>query len=475
MTEIGASPAESQDVFKTRVDRALADEQLQHALKRLKSGFVEKRAQAVARMPEFEQLRDAATSIKNHVLANLADYLEKFESKVIETGGQVHWCADAEAARNTVLRICRDANARIVTKGKSMIAEEIGLNAHLAAHGIEPVETDLGEYIIQLAGETPSHIIAPAVHKSRDQVSALFHRAHGTEPRQAPEDLVREARAVLRRKFLDADVGITGANMLVAETGSAVIVTNEGNGDLTQTLPRVHIVVASVEKIVPTLSDSATMLRVLTRSATGQETTVYTTFATGPRRPGDLDGPEAFHVILLDNGRSALLGGDFHEILRCIRCGACLGHCPIYATIGGHAYGSVYSGPMGAVLTPALWGIEKTVDLPYASTSCGRCENVCPVRIPLPMLMRHWRERSFSRRIEPRRQRAALRLWAWFASRPRIYRVATGLAARILNLVAGRRGSFTRLPLIGGWTEGRDMPAPEGNTFHRLWRRRSEP
>ena len=359
MTEVGASSADSRNVFNVRVERALADEQLQHALKRLGSGFVEKRARAVEKFPEFERLRDAATSIKNHVLANLADYLEKFESKVTESGGQVHWCVDAEAARNTVLRICREADARLVTKGKSMIAEEIGLNAHLTAHGIEPVETDLGEYIIQLAGETPSHIIAPAVHKSREQVSALFHSAHGTEPRQAPEDLVREAKAVLRRKFLDADVGITGANMLVAETGSAVIVTNEGNGDLTQTLPRVHIVVASIEKIVPTLNDSATILRVLTRSATGQETTVYTTFATGPRRPDDLDGPEAFHVVLLDNGRSALLGGEFHDILRCIRCGACLGHCPIYATIGGHAYGSVYSGPMGAVLTPALWGIEN--------------------------------------------------------------------------------------------------------------------
>lgn len=475
MTEVGASSADSRNVFNARVERALADEQLQHALKRLGSGFVEKRARAVARFPEFEQLRDAATSIKNHVLANLADHLEKFESKVTESGGHVHWCVDAEAARNTVLRICREADARLVTKGKSMIAEEIGLNAHLTAHGIEPVETDLGEYIIQLAGETPSHIIAPAVHKSREQVSALFHSAHGTEPRQAPEDLVREAKAVLRRKFLDADVGITGANMLVAETGSAVIVTNEGNGDLTQTLPRVHIVVASIEKIVPTLDDSATILRVLTRSATGQETTVYTTFATGPRRPDDLDGPEAFHVVLLDNGRSALLGGEFHDILRCIRCGACLSHCPIYATIGGHAYGSVYSGPMGAVLTPALWGVENARDLPHASTSCGRCESVCPVRIPLPRLMRHWRERSFSRRIDPRRQRAALRVWAWFAARPRLYRVATGLAARTLKLLAGRRGSFTRLPLVGGWTDGRDMPAPEGGTFHRQWHRKLEP
>ena len=247
-----------------------------------------------------------------------------------------------------------------------------------------------------------------------------------------------------------------------------MIVTNEGNGDLTQTLPRVHIVVASIEKIVPTLNDSATILRVLTRSATGQETTVYTTFATGPRRPDDLDGPEAFHVVLLDNGRSALLGGEFHDILRCVRCGACLGHCPIYATIGGHAYGSVYSGPMGAVLTPALWGIENARDLPHASTSCGRCESICPVHIPLPGLMRHWRERSFSRRIDPRRQRAALRLWAWFAARPRIYRVATGLAARTLKLLAGRRGSFTRLPF--GWgvdpragyasTRGRNISSP---------------
>ena len=459
--------------FATRVDRALADDQLQNALKRLQSGFVEKRARAVSRMPEFDRLRDSATMIRDRVLADLDEYLERFEAKVIESGGQVHWCVDGQAARDAVLRICRRVGARMVTKGKSMVAEEIGLNAHLEAHSIEPVETDLGEYIIQLARETPSHIIAPAVHKSREQVETLFRHAHPgtTGPRSTPADLVREARAVLRRKFLDADVGITGANMLVAETGSAVIVTNEGNADLTQTLPKVHIVLASIEKIVPTLNDAATVLRVLTRSATGQEAVAYTTFATGPRRGDDLDGPEAFHVVLLDNGRSGLLGGEFRDFLRCIRCGACLGHCPVYAAIGGHAYGSVYSGPMGAVLTPALWGVDGAADLPQASTFCGRCESICPVRIPLPGLMRRWRERTFARRLGTRPQRVALGIWAWLAVRPPLYRTATAIAAYTLSLFAGRRRRFSKLPFAASWTEGRDMPAPEGGTFFRQWRR----
>jgi len=264
-------------------------------------------------------------------------------------------------------------------------------------------------------------------------------------------------------------VGITGANFLIAETGSTVIVTNEGNGDLTQILPKVHIVIASIEKIVPTLADASTILRVLARSATGQEMSVYTTFSTGPRRAGDLDGPEEFHVVLLDNGRTALLGTEFESMLRCIRCGACLDHCPVYQKVGGHAYGWVYSGPMGAVLTPGLLGIEKATPLPGASTFCGRCESVCPMRIPLPNMLRHWREREFERHLTPVRYRSGMALWSFFARRPRLYRLGAGVAARLLGALGGRRGAFHSLPLAGGWTAYRDMPAPQGRSFHQLW------
>ena len=301
--------------FKENATRALQDPVLQKALRNVEAGFIGKRAKAVGKLPEFESLRDSARDIKEHVLANLDLYLEAYEAKVLEAGGKVHWAVTAEDARAVVLDICRRAGARTVTKGKSMIAEEIGLNAHLEAAGITPVETDLGEYIIQLRGELPSHIIAPAVHLNKEQVESDFRRVHTDLPMDRdlsePVQLLTEARGVLRERFLAADVGITGANFLVAETGTSIIVTNEGNGDLTQILPRVHIVVASIEKIVPTLEDASQLLRVLARSATGQEISVYTTFSTGPRRPGDPDGPQEYHVVLLDNGRSAMLGSEF--------------------------------------------------------------------------------------------------------------------------------------------------------------------
>jgi L-lactate dehydrogenase complex protein LldF len=283
-----------------------------------------------------------------------------------------------------------------------------------------------------------------------------------------PVRLLAEARSVLRERFLAADVGITGANFLIAETGTSVIVTNEGNGDLTQILPKTHIVLASIEKLVPTLEDVSQILRVLARSATGQEMSVYTTFSTGPRRAADADGPENYHVVILDNGRSTLLGTSFEEMLRCIKCGACMNHCPVYHAVGGHAYGWVYPGPMGAVLTPALIGLEKSGDLPNASTFCGRCESVCPVRIPLPKLMRHWREREFARHLTPATVRSGLALWGFLARRPRLYRLSTRVATALMRLAGGRRGRFGWLPFASGWTRTRDFPAPEGGTFQSL-------
>jgi L-lactate dehydrogenase complex protein LldF len=462
--------------FKQNSAAALADGQLQKALGNVRAGFIDKRRKAIDALPEFDRLRDSARDIKDHTLAHLDLYLEAYEEKVLASGGKVHWAESSEHARNIVLDICRSVNAGSVTKGKSMITEEVGLNHFLADNGIRPVETDLGEYIIQLRNEHPSHIIAPAVHLNKEQVEGDFRRVHTHLPDARslaePEALLNEARTVLRQEYFRADVGITGANFLVAETGTSIIVTNEGNGDLTQILPRVHIVMASIEKIVPTLEDAAQILRVLARSATGQEMSVYTTLSTGPRRPGDPDGPQEYHVVLLDNGRSAMLGTEFQDMLRCIRCGACMNHCPVYHAVGGHAYGWVYPGPMGAVLTPSLIGVDLGGQLPNASTFCGRCESVCPMRIPLPKMMRHWREREFERGLNPATQRYGLKFWAYFARRPALYRLATSLAIPALALFGGRRGRLRALPLAGGWTKYRDFPAPERRTFMQLARKR---
>jgi len=459
--------------FKDNARGAMADANLQSALRKLVRGFPLKRLEAAARLPEFEDLRDQARSIKDHVLEHLDTYLETYEARVTEAGGKVHWCTDAEAARRTIAEICHAAGAKTVTKSKSMIGEEIAINDHLEAEGITPVETDLGEYIIQLRNEPPSHIIAPAIHLTMDQVAETFMDSHDNlDPGRAldePQKLLEEARTELREKFLRADVGLTGANMLIAETGSNVLVTNEGNADLTYSLPRVHIVVASLEKIVPTLEDAATILRVLARSATGQEMSVYTTFCTGPRRPEDLDGPDEYHVVLLDNGRSKLLGTEFQEMLRCIRCGACLNHCPVYRTVGGHAYGWVYSGPMGAVLVPGLIGLDEAAELPNASTLCGKCESVCPMRIPLPRMLRAWRQKQFETKRSGAVARWALAAWAGLAKRPRLYRLVMGLGVAALGLLRGHRGRFRRLPMAGGWTGGRDLPAPQGDTFLAQW------
>jgi L-lactate dehydrogenase complex protein LldF len=461
--------------FNARARKALGDASLQKALSRFETGFIERRRAAVSRLPEYDALRDQARDLKDHILAHLDLYLEAYEQSVTASGGHVHFAATAEEANEIILGICKRLEAKTVAKGKSMISEETGLNEYLEANGIHPVETDLGEYIIQLRGETPSHLIAPAMHVTREQVEADFRRAHmGLPPERnldEPTSLLAEARAMLRDQFLRVDVGITGANFLVAETGSSIIVTNEGNGDLTQTIAKAHVVISSIEKVVPTLEDATLFLRLLARSGSGTELTAYTTFSTGPRRVGDPDGPQEYHVVLLDNGRSNMLGGSFQEMLRCIRCSACMNHCPVFHAVGGHAYGWVYSGPMGAVLTPSLVGVEQGGKLPNASMLCGRCEEVCPVRIPLPKLMRNWREREFERHLQPATARYGLGLWSAFARRPALYRFASSLAMRLLGWLGGK-GRLPALPFTGGWTGHRDFPAPQGQTFQSLWAKR---
>ncbi len=462
--------------FKANATVALHQPNLQAALKQLELGFVAGRASCYTNLPEFEALRDRAESVLNHTLENLDAYLLEYEARVIEAGGRVHWAATPEEAREIVIGICRDADAKSVIRGKSMIGEEIGINDALEGAGFEVTESDLGEYILQLGKEPPSHIVAPAIHKTKDEISDLFFDHHQplgfTERLTDRSALVAEARQVLREKFLNADVGMTGANFLIAETGSNVIVTNEGNGDLSCTLPRVQIVTAAIDKVVPTLEDASMLLRLLGRSATGQEITAYTTFTTGPRRAQDADGPGEYHVVLIDNHRSEMLGSELRPMLRCIRCGACMNHCPVYGRVGGHSYGWVYPGPMGSVLTPVMVGLDEAGHLPNACTLNGRCASVCPVKIPLPDLLRSLRARQHQQRQNSATARWALGAWAWVANRPGLYQFLTGLAMPIMARLGRKRGRFSRMPMAGGWTRVRDLPAPQGSTFQSQWRKR---
>ena len=453
-------------VFKRDVARALSDATLKVAIDRTTVTAERKRAAALADYPQFAAARERGTRIKDYVVAHLDHYLEEFERNAKDSGAVVHWAKDADEACKIVLGICRDVGARRVTRSKSMLGEEIGLPHALEEAGIERVETDLAEHIVQLAGERPSHIIWPALHKTREQVSALFKAAH-RDPHKTEdvEAMVESARRELRDRFLTAEVGISGANFLVADTGAVCTVTNEGNAELTTTPPRVHIVTAGIEKLVPSLAHAFILLRLLVRSATGADLTQYTTFHCGPKRPGDRDGPQEFHIVLVDNGRSRMLRDPgLREMLRCIRCGACMNHCVVYRQIGGHAYGATYPGPMGAVLTPALEGVEKSRDLPHACTLNGRCQEVCPVGIPLPALLRGWRDRSWKEGLVPYSVRSGLGLWRFVAERPWLYRLGTASAVRAMRLF--RRGGWIgRMPFAGAWTRHRDLPAPAGRTF----------
>ncbi len=357
-----------------------------------------------------------------------------------------------------------------------MVTEELQLNKVLADMGVQSVETDLGEYILQINdNEPPSHIIAPVVHKDKDEVADLFARVHHKPRLTEIPAMTREAREMLRPQFLSADMGVTGGNFLVAETGSVAVVTNEGNEGMCTIMPRVHVAVTGIEKVLPTLEDLATAMRLLPRSATGQGTSNYFSLLTGTRAEGEVDGPDHMYFVLVDGGRSGLIGGAFQEMLRCIRCGACMNHCPVYQKIGGHAYGWVYPGPMGSVLTPSYVGLEKTLDLPQAATLCGECNRVCPVGIPISDLLRKLRERQVDRGLRPWQERAALAAWAFAARRPRLYATLTGIGSWALRRIGRDRGSISKLPFGGGWTDTREVPAPSGKTFRAMYRERRAP
>jgi len=460
--------------FKERAHANMANAELQRNLQKIKGKFVAKRRESLSELDDFEATREAGRAIRQRALDDLDVWLEIFERNAIARGATVLWAETPGEINAHVLDIARRHGVRKIIKSKSMVSEESELDRAIEAAGLTVVETDLGEYILQINDyEPPSHIIGPALHKSKEEVADLFAKAHATPRKTEIAELCLEARGVLRQHYLSADMGISGGNFFVAESGSVVIVTNEGNATLTTTLPRVHVAISGIEKIVPTLEDVATLMRLLPRSATGQSISNYVDVLTGVKGLGEFHGAEHMYFIVVDAGRSAVLGGELKEALRCIRCGACMNHCPVYQNIGGHSYGWVYPGPIGSILTPSYIGIENALDLPQAATMCNQCGVVCPVKIPLPDLLRKLREQQFERGLRPWTERFGLRAWSWLAAHAGLYALATRIGARMLSWMGGRERLLHKLPLAGGWTEGRDMPAPEGHTFRDLYARKA--
>jgi L-lactate dehydrogenase complex protein LldF len=462
--------------LRTRIGAALAQNRVRANIRRAMDGLVVKRRNAFPDERELVRLRNQGAAIRASALSGLPDLLEELERNCTANGIRVHWAEDAAEGNRIVGDILRRHGATLLVKGKSMVSEEMGLNAYLEGQGVEVVETDLGEFIIQHAGETPSHIVAPAVHKDRYEVAALFR---ATFPGQLPlgsagesiDALTAAARRLLRGRFRTAEAGLSGVNFAVAETGTLCLVENEGNGRMCTTAPEVHIAVMGIEKVVARLDQVPPLLTLLTRSATGQPVTTYFNMISSPRRPGEKDGPTEVHLVLLDNGRTRMYADpELRDALRCIRCAACMNHCPVYVRLGGHAYGTVYPGPIGTVIEPQLQGMASQGELASASTLCGACAEVCPVRIPLPRLINRLRFEAVRRdggvravvgRGVSRKPLEALvwRVWAWVHENPVRYRLATGLAARL---------RFLQPRSLGPWTRTRTAPrlAPKG--LHRL-------
>ena len=452
---------------------ALANENLQGILQRLGESLGQKNKDAWAALPESDQLRQRARGIKDATLAELDTHLETLEASVLRRGGQVHWAGDGEAACQAVIDIVQRRGANKVVKSKSMTSEEIHLNKALEAAGIAPVETDLGEFIIQLLRQRPSHIVGPALHLSKREVAEVLSQHAGRQLPDEPEQLAAYAREQLREHFATAEVGITGVNFAIAETGTIVLITNEGNGRLTTTLPKVHIAIMGMEKVIPKFADLPVFLKVLARAATGQKLSIYTSICSGFSSDDEIDGPEEFHLIILDNGRSQILGSPLRESLFCIRCGACLNACPIYRSVGGHSYGGVYAGPIGAVLTPLYDGLADNHHLPHASSLCGACQAACPVKIAIPDMLIQLREQLHH---QPGQlgwmERTAYRLWARSMRSRWLYGLATWWATRTIGRFKRKSPWLSRLPGgLHGWTKSRDFPAPAAERFRDWWQR----
>lgn len=459
--------------FLERVENAIHDSNLQTVLSSTTSRLRQKRSDGFASLSHPETIRDAARQAKMEVLANLDKYLLDFEEQLIKHNVNVHWAENGADANEIVVNIAKNADVKHIVKSKSMVTEEIHLNRALEENGLQVRETDLGEYIVQLAGDQPSHIVMPIIHMNSAGVGKLMQEKLDAEYSDDPQQLARIARKTLREEFQQADMGITGANFGVAETGTICVVTNEGNARMVTTLPRIHVVIMGIEKLVPSLSELDTMLKLLARSATGQKLTVYTSLFHGPRQAGETDGPEEMHVILLDNGRSQALSGDAAEILACIRCGACLNACPVFAAIGGHAYGTTYPGPVGKVVTPALRGIRPWHELPSASTLCGACRDICPLRLDIPRMLLSLR-RTAIEISSPAPLTVAMKLFSFFATKPKFYHLAASFIRKSLTPFTKNRWIKKGPPPLKGWTLHRDFPQLHKMTFQKRWMQRHE-
>ena len=465
--------AETRRAFDARVEAALGDPALQRVLADGQDYVQELIAPARAQ-PDWLAALDEIARVRAETLAHLDRYVDEFATNVERAGGHVFFAADAAEATSHVAGLARERGVKLVVKSKSMVTEEIGLNPALEAEGTEVVETDLGEFMVQMAHERPFHILKPAIHMPLDRVRKLFSADAGRDLGDDPHALTGYARGVLRAKFFAAGMGVTGCNFGVAKTGSVVLVTNEGNGRMTTTLPRIHVVVMGVERLVPTFPDLEAILKVLPRAGVGLRSTAYVTAITGPRRTGEADGPEELHVVIVDNGRSRILGSKYREVLSCIRCGACLDICPVFRKIGGHAYDSVYSGPIGAVLSPLLDGLACHPELPFASSLCGACTEVCSARIPLAAFLRELREDYVAEVEAAAAWRLGFQVFDAAARRPRLWAAAEALALPAVRL-ASAAGSRLRVPgVLGAWTRSRDLPRPGRASFRALWHRWGE-
>jgi L-lactate dehydrogenase complex protein LldF len=454
--------------------KAAGDEKLKTAINNAVMRQYTGRQVRLLDLPDPDKLRTLAGDIKQHAIEYLDYYLEQLKSNVEKNGGHVHFARDGNEARKIITDIALAANCKSCIKSKSMVSEEIDLVPALESIGMEVVETDLGEFIIQISHDRPSHLVAPIVHKDKASIAKLFSEYFGTPYNDDPHHLTMQARVYLRDKFRRADFGMTGGNFMVAETGHICCVENEGNQRQSVTTPRVLVSLVGIEKVVPRMIDLAVMLKLLARSATGQPTTIYTNLFGGPRDPGERDGPEEFHLVLIDNGRTEILASEeYRETLRCIRCGACLNACPIYRKIGGHAYGSVYPGPIGALITPLFQGLENFKDLPQASSLCGACYEACPVKINIPKHLINLRRDIQQQHLNSAAERFIYRLWAAGMRSPLVYKLVGLFQKWDLRRRAEGTGWIQELPAIAsGWTQIRDMPAPAKKTFHQMWRKR---
>ncbi len=464
--------------FRQSATTAIKDEQLQTAIRRATSNVEARRAQALAELPDAQQSRQQGRGARLRALHDLPELLEQAERNVQAAGGTVLWAQDAEEANRLVLEICQRHDLKRGVKSKSMVTEEIGLVPMLEAHGIEMVETDLGEFIVQVMEDRPSHIVMPVMHMTKERVRDVFMEKLGMpEPQGDGVEMAREitayARKLLREKFLNADFGISGANFLIAETGTVVVVTNEGNGRFTTSLPPVYIAITGIEKVIPTWEDFATLLQMLVRSATGQRLSIYTNMTTGPARPDDADGPQHFYLILLDNGRSDIYAGEYAEALACIRCGACMNICPVYGAVGGHSYGSIYPGPIGSILTPLFRGKAQAEPLPFASSLCGACKDACPVDIDIPTMLIKLRRDLANR--QPLYWRAGMQGYSYTFRHPLLYHLSGEMGRRVTIKLKNQQGTINQLPFpFNGWTDSRDFPPLAEQSFHEWWQQNRE-